>query len=127
MSVAVIVRLYDPSLRLFGNALVFRYFSRSIERLIEVLYVVDLDNGNNGKVTLAISGNAEAFLKIDRKGVLKAKALPNNPNDGSYNLTITATDMGTPSSLTSSQSIEFNSENVSSNKRNTNAYIKYIE
>jgi hypothetical protein len=47
--------------------------------------VVDLDNGDNGNVSLSISGSAEAFLTIDSKGVLKTKALPNNPNDGSYN------------------------------------------
>jgi hypothetical protein len=47
-----------------------------MSRLIEVLYVVDLDNGVNGMVTVAISGSAEAFLTIDSKGVLKTRALP---------------------------------------------------
>jgi hypothetical protein len=32
--------------------------------------VVDLDNGANGMVTLAISGSAESFLTIDSKVLL---------------------------------------------------------
>ena len=110
---AFVFLLLDDTFSELNSIDICRYFSRSDQRLIEVLYVVDLDNGDNGKVTLAISGSAEAFLKIDSKGVLKTKALPNNPNDGSYNLTITATDMGTPSSLTSSHSMNVTVSQVS--------------
>ena len=102
---AFVFLLLDDTFSELNSIDICRYFSRSMERLIEVLYVVDLDKGDNGNVTLAISGSAEAFLTLDSKGVLKTKALQNNPKDGSYNLTITATDMGTPSSLTPSHSM----------------------
>jgi len=80
--------------------------------LIEVLNVVDLDYGANGMVTFAISGSAAAFLTIDNKGILKTTA-SNKPNDGSYSLTVTATDMGSPSPLTSSHSMTVTVNQVS--------------
>jgi hypothetical protein len=61
---AFVFLLLDDTFSELNSIDICRYFSRSDQRLIEVLYVVDLDNGANGMVTLAISGSAESFLTI---------------------------------------------------------------
>jgi hypothetical protein len=96
MSVAVIVRLYDPSFGLFGNALVFN------------------------TPLLSIVKNASALPEIAKVTIPLAPLSKST----TYNTSISRwSDREKYLQI----SIEFNSENVSSNKRNTNAYIKYIE